>query len=370
MKIAFLHFWTLRIRRGVETLTVSLANELVKRDVDVSILTARQTQPPLVAPDPRVRVKQFPTFRYFEFATIAPLYALDLIRAQYDAVIAFFADFGEGLALAAARPFARPNLLLYLTFPYESAPHRYHAYRRWGWDQRAFDILADAEYTAQRGQEFFQRPVRVLPSGTDPERFHPDAEKRIATRRELGLSDTDIVLLNVAALEERKGIWRVIEVLPQIRAQCPNMRYLILGEGAHKPHLQKRVDELGLRDAVIFAGTTNDLPRYYNAADIFVLLSDAEAGSVACLEAMASGLPVVVSNAGGFAEVVTGATGRVADIAARDEIASRLVELARDPGLRAGLGAAGRERVIEKFSWSKIAQDLQQILGASDDAPR
>lgn len=352
------------MRRGVETLTLGLANELARRDVDVSIVTARQTLAPLIQPDPRVRVRQFPTFRYFEFATIAPFYAVDLIRSRYDAVVAFFADFGEGLALAAARPFVRPNLFLYLTFPYESAPHRYDAYRRWGWNQRAAGILADADYTAQRGQEFLQRPVRVLPSGTDPERFHPDADKRTATRRALGFQEEDVVLLNVAALEDRKGAGRVIDSLPTIRAECPNIRYLVLGEGPDKERLLRRVAELGLQDTVIFAGTTNDLPRYYNAADIFVLLSDAEAGSVACLEAMASGLPAVVSATGGFGEVFTAANGRCVDILDRRAIRAAVLELARDAQLRTRLGENGRTTVIEKYSWPRIAERLLEQIGS------
>lgn len=361
MKVAFLHFFTLRLRRGVETLTISLANELAKNGMEVSIVTARQTQEPLVKPSPAVRVKQLPAFRYYGFVTIVPFYVMDLIWQQYDIVVAFFANFGEGWALRMAQPFAHPSLFLYLTFPYESAPHRYRSYRRWGWDERAACILADAEYTARRAEEFFHRPVSVLPSGTDPERFHPDDEKRAATRKELGLRDDDVVLLNVSALEERKGTWRVIEALPQIRARRPNVRYLVFGEGAQKPVLRKRVRELGLDRAVIFAGTTSELPRYYNAADIFVMLPDAEAGSVACLEAMASGLPAVVSNSGGFSEVVNDRNGRIVDQNNQSSIASAVVELAQDVTLRNKLGAAGREAVIANYSWKRIAERFETI---------
>ena len=94
-----MHFWTLRLRRGVETMVLSLANELAKQGHDVSLLTARQTQAPMVEPSARVHLKQFPTFRYYEFVTIAPLYARDLARFRYDAVVVFFADFGEAAAL-------------------------------------------------------------------------------------------------------------------------------------------------------------------------------------------------------------------------------------------------------------------------------
>ena len=262
-----------------------------------------------------------------------------------------------------AAPWARPRLFLYLTFPFEAAPHRFQAYRKAGWDRRATRILADAEYTAKSGEEFFHRPIDVLPSGTDPDRFKPDEERRVSTRRALGLSDNDIVLLNVAALEEQKGVWRMIETLPHVRAQCPNVRYLILGEGGQRKALERRAEELNLQESVIFAGTTDDLPRYYNAADIFVMLPDAEAGSVACLEAMASGLPVVVSNSGGFGEVVDLNCGRRVDVHDTNMIASTIVELARVRVQRHQMGEAGRRIVLEKFSWAQIAVKLIRLVG-------
>src|SRR4051812_45568639 len=102
MKVAFMHFWTLRMRRGIETLVISLANELAEQGVDVSILTARQTQEPLVRPSKKVRLKQFPTSRYYEALTIIPFYAADLARNKYDIVVTFFSDFGEPQALKLA----------------------------------------------------------------------------------------------------------------------------------------------------------------------------------------------------------------------------------------------------------------------------
>lgn len=357
------------MRRGVETLVQSLANELAKHDLDVSVLTARQTQTPLVPFSSRVHVKQFPTLRFYEFGTIAPLYAFDLIRNRYDVVIAFFADFGEGRALSLASSLASPRMFLYLTFPYESAPHRYQAYHRWGWDRKAERILADAEYTARHGEEFFERKVQVLPSGTDPNRFKPDHQKRMALRKQFGFRDDDTVLLNVAALEERKGVARVIEALPQIVANVPNIRYLILGDGPQKTQLQKRVAELKLDYTVTFAGTTPELPAHYNAADIFVMLSDAEAGSLACLEAMASGLPVVVSSTGGFNEVVDECSGRTVDKDNSAEIVQKLQGLAIDPVLRRNLGKAGRQRVIAKFSWERIGERLYQLCQPQNKPP-
>ena len=343
-------------------MTLSLANALAERDSDVSILTARRTRKPLVDPAPRVRVHEFPTFRYYEAKTIIPFYVAELVRGHYDIVVTFFADFGEGRALQLVAPFVKPSLVLYLTFPYESAPHRYHAYQQFGWHRRADLILADAKYTAERGAEFFHRPVSVLPSGTNPNRFKPDPQKRAAMRAKLGIAERAPVLLNVSALERRKGTWRAIEALPQIRARCPDVRYLIMGEGSERAGLEKRAVESGVRDAIIFGGTTADLPPCYNAADIFVMLSDGEAGSIACLEAMASGLPAVVSNTGGFDEVVNSSNGRIVDVNEFQNIADVMVELADNAELRMQLGMAGRTTIIENFSWERIAEKFDRML--------
>ncbi len=362
LKVALINFWTLRMRRGVETLVPSLANALAQRGLDVSVLTAQQTIEPLVPARPPVHLKPFRTFNYYESYTIAPLYAADLVRERYDFVVTFFADFGEGWALRLASPLARPRLALYLTFPYEAAPHRYHSYARWGWGKQAVRILADAEYTARRGEEFFYRPVQLLPSGTDPERFYADADKRAAARSRFGFGGDDVVLLNVAALEERKGVVRMIEAMPDVIASSPHARYLIFGEGPQKAMLQQRAAELGLYGYVIFAGTTNDLPSAYNAADMFVMLSDEEAGSIACLEAMASELPVVVSESDGFSDVVSECSGRRVNNRDRQAIAQACIDLAGHGALRQELGAAGRQVILDKFSWARIAQNLHAMF--------
>lgn len=362
IKLAFMHYWTLQMRRGIETLVLSLANELSHQGVDVTILTAHQSQEPLVKPDPKVSVHELLTTRYFGSLTIAPFYAIDLARHRYDIVVTFFADFGEGPALSLAKPFHRPRHVLYLAFPYEAAPHRYTSFQRWGWDKTADLIMADAEYTARDGENLFNRAVHVLPSGTDPKKLQPTPELRRQTRRELGYGEQDIVLLNVSALEERKGTWRVIESLPELIKVLPAIRFLVLGKGSHGEHLHKRVAELGLESVVKFAGTTSDLLPYYNCADLFVMMSEGEAGSVALLEAMSCGLPPLVSDAGGFGEVVNDRNGRIVALHDPAKLVETVLTLAENPSLRAGLGGKSRQTVVEKYSWEKLAAQMIELL--------
>jgi glycosyltransferase involved in cell wall biosynthesis len=362
MKVAFWHFYTFRLLRGIETLVLSLANELVVKGVDVAILAARPTLHPLIPPDPRVKVYGFPAFRYYEAATIVPFYVANLLSHDYDIVNIFFADFGEGPAIRATRRFKNYRLNLYLCYPYDSVPHRYHSFARYGLSTLADRIIADSDFVAEGARRFLGRSVDVVPVGTDPRRFRPYSVLRAQMRKHWGMADDEVVLLNVSALEERKGTWRVIQSLPEIRKHCPKVRYVILGEGSHKPVLEQMVHELGLTDCVLFAGTTPDLVPWYNLADIFVMLPDAEANSIACHEAMACGLPVVVANTGGFGEVVTGQAGRLVDIYNRSMIASTIVELAELPELRHRMGLEGRHIIQERLSWEQIAERLIGIF--------
>ena len=113
---------------------------------------------------------------------------------------------------------------------------------------------------------------------------------------------------------------------------------------------------------MIFAGTTSELEAYYNAADIFLMLTDEEGNSIACHEAMSSGLPVLVSDTGGFIESVPPTAGfRVNphDIESIDEAFSRLIANAE---LRRSMGQAGRDHILGNYSWDKTADRFLKQL--------
>jgi glycosyltransferase involved in cell wall biosynthesis len=362
MKIAFWHFYTFRMLRGIETLVVSLANALARQNAEVSLITARPTIRPLVLPDPLVKVHAYPTGSYFEHRTIVPFYVYHCLRHRYDHVVVFFADFGEGPAWRIVNQFVDLPLTLYLCYPYSSVPHRYRSFLRWGWDQKARHILADASWIAREANELFRRPVSVVPVGTDPERFQPNSSRRDALRRQWGYADSDVVLLNVSALDRRKGTWRVLQTMGRLRDHFPNLRYFILGQGEDEPELRKTVDGLGLNGIVTFGGVTRQLEAYYNMADIFVMLPDAEGNSVACQEAMSCALPVVASNTEGFVESVPGEAGLLVDPNHPERIDEALTRLVCDASLRATRGCAGRNHVLANYSWDRIAERFLAIL--------
>jgi teichuronic acid biosynthesis glycosyltransferase TuaC len=150
--------------------------------------------------------------------------------------------------------------------------------------------------------------TEVVGNGIDTERFQPVA--RAAARARFGLPDSAKVLISVGALVERKGLHRVIEVLPALLKHHPDLHYLIVGgaspEGDNRTELTAQVARLGLADCVHFLGALppDELKWPLSAADVFVLATRNEGWANVFLEAMACGLPVVSTDVGGNAEVV------------------------------------------------------------------
>ena len=150
--------------------------------------------------------------------------------------------------------------------------------------------------------------LQVVGNGVDTRKFHP--VDRAEARRALGIAEDAKVLISVGGLTERKGFHRVIELLPALRRELPDLMFLIIGgasaEGDWGPQLRQQVSERGLADCVRFLGTMppDALKQPLSAADVFVLATRNEGWANVFLEAMACRLPVVTTDVGGNREVV------------------------------------------------------------------
>ena len=150
--------------------------------------------------------------------------------------------------------------------------------------------------------------VEVVGNGVDINRFHP-VERSVA-RKKFDLPPDAKVLISVGGLVERKGMHRVIEVMPALVQRHPTLHYLIVGsggpEGNNRAELDAMVAQLGLAAHVHFLGTfpPDELKWPLSASDVFVLATRNEGWANVFLEAMACGLPVVTTDVGGNAEVV------------------------------------------------------------------
>ena len=201
--------------------------------------------------------------------------------------------------------------------------------------------------------------VRVVGNGVDIDKFV--RQDREQARSMLELDTVGPVLISVGGLVERKGFHRVIELLPELRQRWRGLRYLIVGgaspEGDMSEALRGQVERLGCGEIVRFCGQVApaSLSTYLSAADLFVLATRNEGWANVFLEAMACGLPVITTNVGGNAEVVsTSAVGTVVPFGDRDA----LMEAISD-----GLERAwDRDRIVayaKDNQWTKRIDALQ-----------
>lgn len=191
-------------------------------------------------------------------------------------------------------------------------------------------------------------PIRVIPNGVDASMFCPDARLHW---------DSEVVrLICVGRLIERKGQQHLIPAVAELKRQGLAVELLIVGTGDNEPALRRQVRELGLEDAVHFAGFVDwaDMPQLYRASDVFVLPSYNEGMSIALLEAMATGLPVVVTNTGGARELANG-SGMLVPWADVEQLAETLSKMIARPDLHRHMSQVSREVALQ-YSWQRVAQ--------------
>ena len=212
--------------------------------------------------------------------------------------------------------------------------------------------------------------VRVVGNGVDCERFAP--VDRAAARRELGLPEHARVLISVCGLVPRKGVHRVIDALPALRATYPDLVYLVVGgaspEGDMTAALTARAHALGLDDRVRFQGPVAPakLALPLSAADVFVLATANEGWANVFLEAMACGLPVITTDVGGNAEVVCDPSlGRIVPFGDADALVEALREALALPWDRAAI-----RRYAEANAWNgRVAVLVEELTAAATRAP-
>lgn len=188
------------------------------------------------------------------------------------------------------------------------------------------------------------------------------AEQRAALRASLNISPNAPVVGSVARLVEVKGLRYGLDAFARARQRVPDAHYIIAGDGPLRDDLTQQAQRLGVADAVHFLGWRSDTAAIYDAMDVLMLPSLAEGFGLVLAEAMARCVPVVATAVGGIPEVVAdGETGLLVSPADADALVEPLVRLLTGEELARQFGAAGRQRVESKFSFSRQAADYQQL---------
>ena len=203
--------------------------------------------------------------------------------------------------------------------------------------------------------------VRVVANGVDIAAIDA-ARSGPLVRRELGLPEGLPVIGLVGRLDHwGKGHKELFTAMAQLKERHP-VHALIVGGGRRIDEVKALAASLGLAGQVHFLGPRRDVPDLLNAMDIFVLPSYSEGVSLALLEAMAAGLPVIVSRVGGLPEVVTdGENGLLIPPRDAESLAGALERLLADPDFAKKLGQNARKHVREHYSLERLGREINEI---------
>ncbi|MDR7420625.1 MAG: glycosyltransferase [Armatimonadota bacterium] len=197
--------------------------------------------------------------------------------------------------------------------------------------------------------------TEVIYDGIDLEAFRPGDPA--AARARLGLEGNGRVVLFVGRLVEGKGLDTLLEAFARLRAIEGGARLVLVGDGALAPVLRRRVRNLGLGDAVRFAGERPyaEIPTWMQAADVLVLPSESEGFPNVIREALACGLPVVATPVGEIPRILTEAVGRLVPVGDAAALATALRDVLRKPIDRSRVRSLVRDATWERNARSTLA---------------
>jgi glycosyltransferase involved in cell wall biosynthesis len=202
-------------------------------------------------------------------------------------------------------------------------------------------------------------PIETLYHGLDPARTATWGDGD-GVRDEFHIPAGAPLVGTVANFKAHKGLDYLLRAASEVRRSCPDVRFILVGQGPLQPAMLRQVHDLGLEETVLFAGFRDDAPKVAAAFDVFVLPSTHEGLSIALLEAMALRRPSVVTDVGGLPETITNEVeGFIVPPRNVPALAGAILALVRDPGLRARMGAAAGRRA-EAF-------DIRTAVGRTQD---
>ncbi|MGX6969681.1 glycosyltransferase family 4 protein [Vagococcus bubulae] len=293
---------------GVSTSIRTLKQELEKLGHDVYIFTT--TDPDAKEVEPRIiRMPSIPFISFKDRRVVirGMLYAYHIAKEIDLDIVHTHTEFGVGiLGKQTAKALNVPVVHTYHTM-YEDYLH----YIAKGkvlkpvhvkqlsklYTNHMSGIICPSQRVVSKLQEYgIERPMSVIPTGINVSQFKPVEEELIKNvRQTYQIDDEACLLLSVSRISYEKNIQTVLNGMPDVVREIPNVQLLIVGDGPFKAKLEKQVEELGLLDYVTFAGEipNKDIAPFYQAADYFVSASDSETQGLTYTEAMAAKTKVV-----------------------------------------------------------------------------
>lgn len=205
------------------------------------------------------------------------------------------------------------------------------------------------------------RSTAVIPNGIDIPTAPTPAEDRRRWRASFNASDDDIVIGTIGYCFERKGQRFLIGACQDL-VRDRRVRLVIVGDGPLRPELERLTKASGIESRVTFTGAQSDIPGLISSFDVFALPSIGEGMPIVLLEAMVRGLPSVATAVGANPDVIRdGQSGLLVPPRATRELGQALQRLVSSQELRARLGEAARQRIVDEFSIQRMSREYGDL---------
>lgn len=285
---------------------------------------------------------------------------------NYYAVWAVMASFGGFAAMFFKKK--NPSVPFLLTLqegdPLEYIKKRVGVFSGWFMQifTRADYIQAISNFLADWAKKMGAKcPVEVVPNGVSLNKYELGI-KNNELRNKLGIKDNEKVIITISRLVKKNG---VIDLVRAMKYLPENVKLLVVGEGEEADNLSIEIKTLLLEKKVFLVGLVppGEVVDYYSISDIFVRPSLSEGLGNVFLEAMAAGVPIIGTPVGGIVDfLINGETGLFCEAQNPQSVAEKIKLLLQNEALRQKLIVNGKKIVTEKYDWSKISVQMEEIF--------
>jgi glycosyltransferase involved in cell wall biosynthesis len=203
--------------------------------------------------------------------------------------------------------------------------------------------------------------IVVIPNGITP--VQVEGINRGEVRKAAGVGAGDPFLLAVGRLVYSKAHELLIAAMPAVLEKFPNAKLGICGDGVLLPQLEGQIQSLGLSGSVKLLGHSDDVAKFLASADVFVMPSLWEGLSIALLEAMSAGLPIIATQVEGMEEVVSeGVEGLLVSAGSIEALADAVAKILGNPQMRHNMGAAARAKVLGSYTAERMCEGYLGLM--------
>lgn len=349
-KVVIICPYLFELHRGIERYCLSLADALVEKGIKVIIYCWVSSGNGACGEiNRKIKIRKVPNRRYYRDRIASLFYKLWLRIDNPDVTVLNFLYHGEEY-LPADRPYC-----YVLHSPASQIPSRYEYVSKKLPRFSKLHVIAISKMVEDEARPYIGgKPMTLVYNGTDTEKFRPDTKA--------GSAKGKLRIISAAAFEERKGLHLMIEALGKLEER-DRITYDIYGGG--NADYERRLDSLikgqGLEKVVSLKGSVSNIADIMPGYDLFALPSKGEAFALSPIEAMACGLPILVSDCPPYPEFVTPDFGFMADRDNPGDIRDIISALLANPERLAQMKRASRQAALA-YSWKKVVEKYLEVM--------